>query len=134
MNMEQLYYPAVFQPEEDGGFSVFFPDIDGCNTQGDTIQESYRMAFDALGIVLSYMEEEHLPIPKASAPQDIKLEEGQYIVVIEFNMSEYKKRTGSHAVKKTLSIPSWLNVEAEKAGVNFSATLQNALKEKLGLQ
>ena len=131
--MNKLFYPAVFQPEEDGGFSIFFPDIEGCNTQGDTMDESYSMAFDALGIVLSYMEDEHLPIPKPSAPQDIKLEEGQYIVVIEFDMMEYKKRTGSHAVKKTLSIPSWLNVEAEKAGINFSATLQNALKEQLGL-
>lgn len=131
--MNKLFYPAVFQPEEDGGFSVFFPDIDGCNTQGDTMDESYSMAFDALGIVLSYMEDEHLSIPKASAPQGIKLEEGQYIVVIEFDMMEYKKRTGSQAVRKTLSIPSWLNVEAEKAGVNFSAILQNALKEQLGL-
>jgi antitoxin HicB len=131
--MEKLFYPAVFQPEEDGGFSVFFPDIEGCNTQGETIEESYQMAFDALGINLSYLEDEHLPIPKASAPQNIKLDEGQYIVVIEFDMAEYKKRTGSHAVKKTLSIPSWLNVEAEKAGINFSATLQNALKEQLGL-
>ena len=91
------------------------------------------MAFDALGITLSYLENEHLEIPKASAPQEIKLEEGQYIVVIEFDMMEYKRRTGSQAVKKTLSIPSWLNVEAERAGINFSATLQNALKEQLGL-
>lgn len=63
--MNKLFYPAVFQPEEDGGFSVFFPDIEGCNTQGDTIEESYSMAFNALGIVLSYMEDEHLPVPKA---------------------------------------------------------------------
>lgn len=131
--MNQLFYPAVFHPEEDGGFSVFFPDIEGCNTQGETIGEGYRMAFDALGIVLSYLEDEGLPIPNASAPQDIKLEDRQYIVIIEFDMLEYKKRTGSQAVKKTLSIPSWLNVEAEKAGINFSATLQNALKEQLGL-
>ncbi|HML37374.1 MAG TPA: type II toxin-antitoxin system HicB family antitoxin [Bacillota bacterium] len=131
--MNKLFYPAVFQPEQEGGFSVFFPDLDGCNTQGDTIEESYSMAFDALGIVLSYMEDEGIPIPKASAPQQIALEEGQYIVVIEFDMMEYKKKTGSQAVKKTLSIPSWLNVEAEKAGINFSAVLQSALKEQLGL-
>jgi len=131
--MNQLFYPAVFQPEENGGFSVFFPDIEGCNTQGETVEESYKMAFDALGIVLSYLEDEHLPIPKVSAPQDIKLENGQYVAVIEFDMLEYKKRTGTQAVKKTLSIPSWLNVEAEKAGINFSAILQNALKEQLGL-
>jgi predicted RNase H-like HicB family nuclease len=131
--MDQLFYPAVFQPEEEGGFSVFFPDIDGCNTQGETTQESYRMAFDALGIVLSSMERENITLPTASAPQDVKLEKSQYVVVIEFNMAEYKKRMGSHAVKKTLSIPSWLNVEAEKAGVNFSSILQQALKKQLGL-
>jgi len=131
--MNTLFYPAVFQSEEDGGYSIFFPDLDGCNTQGDTVEEGYRMAFDALGITLSYLEDEHLPLPKASAPQDIKLEEGQCIVLIEFDMMEYKRRTGSQAVKKTLSIPSWLNVEAEKAGINFSAVLQNALKEQLGL-
>lgn len=129
----QLFYPAVFQPEEDGGFSIFFPDIEGCVTQGETLEESYQMAFNALGITLSYLEDEKLVIPKASAPQDIHLEEGQYVVIIEFNMGEYKKKTGAHAIKKTLSIPSWLNVEAEKAGINFSATLQNALKEQLGL-
>lgn len=131
--MNKLFYPAVFQPEEDGGYAIFFPDLDGCNTQGDSVEEGYQMAFDALGITLAYLEGESLPIPKASAPQDIKLEEGQYIVVIEFDMLEYKKRTGSQAVKKTLSIPSWLNVEAEKAGINFSAVLQSALKERLGL-
>ncbi|GAB1475767.1 type II toxin-antitoxin system HicB family antitoxin [Bacillota bacterium] len=131
--MEQLFYPAVFQPEENGGFSIYFPDIDGCNTQGDSVQEGYRMAFDALGIALSYMEDKNTQFPKASAPHEIKLEEDQYVVVVEFDMSEYKKRTGAHAVKKTLSIPSWLNVEAEKAGINFSATLQKALREQLGL-
>lgn len=130
--MYQLFYPAIFQSEEIG-FSVFFPDIEGCNTQGDTIEESYKNAFDALGIVLSYMEDEHILIPKASSPQNIKLEEGQFVVIIEFDMMGYKKKTNSQAVKKTLSIPGWLNVEAEKAGINFSATLQKAIKEQLRL-
>lgn len=129
--MNKLFYPAVFQPEDDGGYSIFFPDIEGCNTQGDTMEEGYKMAFDALGITLSYLEDEHLPIPKASAPQDITLEDGQYIVVVEFDMLEYKKRTGSYAVRKTVSLPSWLSVEAENAGINLSTTLQNALKEQL---
>jgi predicted RNase H-like HicB family nuclease len=96
--MHQLFYPAIFQSEEDG-FSVFFPDVEGCNTQGNTIEESYKNAFDALGIVLSYMEDEHILIPKASSPQHIKLEEDQFVVVIEFDMMEYKKKTSSQAVK-----------------------------------
>jgi len=130
--MDQLFYPAIFQTEE-AGFSVFFPDIEGSNTQGDTIEESYKNAFDALGIVLSYMEDEHILIPKASSPQNIKLEGDQFLVIIEFDMMGYRKKTSSQAVKKTLSIPSWLNAEAEKAGINFSATLQKAIKEQLRL-
>lgn len=129
--MKKLFYPAIFIPEEDGGFSVFFPDIPGCNTCGDNIDQAYEMAFEALGLVLAYMEDKKEPIPQASNPQDLKLEEGQFLVVIEFDMAAYKKRTESRAVKKTLTIPSWLNDAALEKNVNFSQVLQDALMEKL---
>lgn len=129
--MKKLFYPAIFIPEEDGGFSVLFPDLPGCNTCGDTIDQSYEMAFEALGLVLSYMEDQKEPIPQASNPQAIKLEEGQFLVVIEFDMAAYKRRTESRAVKKTLTIPSWLNDAALEKNVNFSQVLQDALMEKL---
>ncbi|WKY47063.1 type II toxin-antitoxin system HicB family antitoxin [Eubacteriaceae bacterium ES3] len=129
--MKKLFYPAVFIPEEDGGFSVFFPDIPGCNTCGDTMDHAYEMAFDALGLVLSYIEDNKEEIPTASKPQDIKLEEGQFLVVIEFDMNAYKRKTDSRAVKKTLTIPSWLNDAALESNVNFSQVLQEALMEKL---
>ncbi|AFA49357.1 hypothetical protein [Acetobacterium woodii] len=85
------------------------------------------MAFEALGLVLSYMEDKKEPIPQASNPQNIKLEEGQFLVVIEFDMAAYKKRIESRAVKKTLTIPSWLNDAALEKNVNFSQVLQDAL-------
>lgn len=129
--MKKLFYPAVFIPEEDGDFSIFFPDLPGCNTCGDTMDQSYEMAIEALGLVLSYMEDKKEAIPQASKPQDIKLEEGQFLVVIEFDMIAYKKRTESRAVKKTLTIPSWLNDAALEKNVNFSQVLQDALMEKL---
>jgi len=129
--MKKLFYPAVFIPEEEGGFSVFFPDIPGCNTCGDTMDKTYEMAFEALGLVLSYMEDNKETIPSASKPQDLKLEEGQFLVVIEFDMIAYKRRTESRAVKKTLTIPSWLNDAALEKNVNFSQVLQDALMEKL---
>ena len=66
--------------------------------------------------------------------QQVYHEGNDFIAIIEFDMLEYKKRTGSQAVKKTLTIPSWLNYEAEKAGINFSSTLQNAIKDQLGLR
>lgn len=129
--MNKLFYPAIFESDEDGAFTVEFPDINGCVTGGDNMEDSYKMAFDALGLVLSYMEDNKEPIPKPSNPQDIKLEQGQFLVVIEFDMMAYKKKNSSKAVKKTLSIPEWLNEEATTIGVNFSQVLQEALIERI---
>ena len=103
----RMFYPAIFQPEEEGGFSIYFPDVEGCITQGDSMSESYEMAFDALGNMLSYLEESGKEIHNPSEPQEIQLVKDQFLVVIEFNMLEYKKKNDSRAVKKTLTIPSW---------------------------
>ncbi|WFR57478.1 type II toxin-antitoxin system HicB family antitoxin [Anaerocolumna sp. AGMB13025] len=131
--MNKLFYPAIFQVEEEGGYSVFFPDIEGCNTQGETVEETYDMAFDALGLTLSYLQDNNLTIPKPSKPQDIQLDNNQYVVVIQFDMLEYLKKNESRAVKKTLSIPSWLNEAAMKQNINFSQVLQEALMNKMNI-
>lgn len=131
VDMKKVFYPAVFQPEYNGAFTVTFPDVDGCITCGENMDNSYEMASDALGLVLSYMEDNKEPIPFPSAPQSIVLEENQFLVVIEFDMAAYKRKNNSRAVKKTLSIPEWLNEEAIEKGVNFSQVLQEALIQKL---
>lgn len=132
MNQE-LYYPAIFTPEDDGRYSVAFPDLPGCNTFGDNLENAYDMAFDALGIMLTYFEDEHMPIPKASDPSSFTMEKGQFTAIIRFNFIEYKKKVSNKAVKKTLSIPEWLNEAALEANINFSNVLQEALKQKLGI-
>ena len=66
-------YPAIFHPEKEGGFSIFFPDIEGCYTQGDTMVEAVEMAEDALNLMLWDKEENKEPIPHPSMPQDIRL-------------------------------------------------------------
>lgn len=129
--MNKLFYPAVFQVEEEGGYSVFFPDIEGCNTQGETVEEAYDMAFNALGLMLSYLKDNKLNIPEPSKPQDISLDINQYVVIIQFDMLEYLKKNESRAVKKTLSIPSWLNEAAIEHNINFSQVLQEALQNKI---
>ena len=129
--MNKLFYPAIFEPDEHGSYTVEFPDINGCITGGDNMENSYEMAFDALGLVLSHMIENKEPIPKPSNPQDIQLESAQFLVVIEFDMVAYKKKHNSKAVKKTLTIPEWLNEEATLLGVNFSQVLQDALIQKI---
>lgn len=129
--MEKLFYPALFHKAEEGGFWVSFPDIPECLTQGDDIAEAYEMAIDALGLELTHREKEHQKLPEASDPAEITPEADSFLVIVGFDMFEYKKRTSSRAVKKTLSIPEWLNEAALEQNINFSQVLQDALKSQL---
>ena len=130
--MNKLLYPAIFHKAEEGGYWVTFPDVPECMTQGDDMTEAYEMAVDALGLAITSREDEKEEIPVASEPFDIETKENEVCVVIEFDLLAYKKRTNSRAVKKTLSIPAWLNEEAMALGVNFSQVLQDALLQKIG--
>ena len=83
--------------------------------QGDNMQEAYEMAVDALGLALTSRELEKQVIPAASELSQIAVNKDEYCVIIEFDMLAYKKRTNSKAVKKTLSIPEWLNEECSQS-------------------
>lgn len=129
--MNKLFFPAIFHKAEEGGFWVTFPDLPECCTQGDDLSQAYEMAADALGLALTCREKEHLPLPCASDPTVITPEPDSFLVVIEFDLLAYKKRTNSRAVKKTLSIPEWLNEAAMSMDLNFSQVLQEALISKI---
>lgn len=129
--MKKLFYPALFHKAEEGGFWVSFPDVPECLTQGDDMTQAYEMAVDALGLALTCREKEQQPIPDSSDPTTITPEPDSFLVVIEFDMLSYKKRTSSRAVKKTLSIPEWLNEAAMSMDLNFSQVLQEALMSKI---
>ena len=129
--MKKLFYPALFHKAEESGFWISFPDIPECLTQGDDITQAYEMAVDALGLALTCREKEQQSFPNASDPTAITPEANSFLVVIEFDMLAYKKRTNSRAVKKTLSIPEWLNEAAMAMGLNFSQVLQEALLAKI---
>jgi predicted RNase H-like HicB family nuclease len=131
--MEKLFYPAIFHEAEEGGFWVSFPDIPECLTEGDDMQKAYEMAVEALGLSLTYMDEHGETIPEASKPQDIEVEEDGFLIVVEFDMAEYRRKHCSKAVRKTLSIPEWLNEMAIRQNINFSQVLQEALMAKLGV-
>ena len=124
--MKKLFYPALFHKAEEGGFWISFPDIPECLTQGEDMAQAYEMAVDALGLALTCREKERQPFPDVSDPTMITPEPDSFLVVIEFDMLAYKKRTGSRAVKKTLSIPEWLNEAAIAMDLNFSQILQEA--------
>jgi len=127
-------YTAVFTPEDTGLISVNFPDIPGCHTSGDDIADAIYMAQDALNLTLYDLEQGNNPIPKASKPGDIKITGTQFISVIVVDTDKYRRFYENKSVKKTLTIPMWLNEQAELANLNFSQTLQKALKSELHIQ
>jgi len=124
-------YPAVFRPEEDGGFSVFFPDVGHGATQGETVSECIEMAQDFLSLALYEIEENNGQIPTASELKAVEAEEDDIVTLISADTEFYRRFYSNKLVKKTLNIPMWLNEQGERANVNFSALLQDALKEHL---
>lgn len=129
--MNKLFYPSIFHIAEEGGFWVTFPDLPECMTQGDDMQNAYEMAVDALGLALTSRKQEHQDIPVPSQPKDITVSENEYCIIIEFDMLAYQKRNNSKAVKKTLTIPEWLNEEAISLNINFHRYCRMLLFKKL---
>lgn len=130
--MAKYIYPAVFTPE-DGGYVVNFPDFESCYTEGDTLEEAMEMAGDVLCLTLYDMEEEGKAIPNPSSIKDIQTDGDAFVSLVHCDTVEYRKYFDNRAVKKTLTIPNWLNTIAERQGVNFSLILQNALKRELNI-
>jgi predicted RNase H-like HicB family nuclease len=129
--MNKYSYPAVFTVEEDGRYSVNFPDLESCYTCGDSLADGIMMAEDILAYTLYDYERNGKEIPTPSDSQEIELKEGEFINYIACDTLTYRKRFENKAVKKTLTIPSWLNEEAVMLGINFSQVLQDALMQKI---
>jgi predicted RNase H-like HicB family nuclease len=121
-------YPVIFTVE-DGQYLVSVPDLKGCHTFGDTLPDAIEMARDAMSMWLCIAEDNKENIPAASV--NIAPPEGSFIGYVDADTLEYRRLTDSRAVKKTLTVPSWLNTMAEKANINFSQVLQEALRQHL---
>lgn len=124
----QAFYPVVFTKEETG-YSTSAVDLEGCFSEGDTFEEAYANILDAIGLYL----EDSAEMPSGSDPASVPLESGQFVCVVAFDPLDYKRRMKTKSVKKTLTIPSWLNEEAERRHINFSGVLKEALLARLDL-
>lgn len=123
-------YPIILSQGEKF-IVVYIPDFE-INTQGENIAEAIEMARDAIGVVGIDMEDDGTSLPEPTEISEIKTNsKTDIITLVDVNFSEYRKKNDLRAVKKNCTIPSWLNFEAEKAGVNFSAILTAALKKEL---
>ena len=132
MKKDKYIYPAVFSFDDDG-ISVEFPDLPGCLTCGNNEDDALKMAKDALGLHLYGMERDHDVVPSPSSLNDIKTESNQAVILIDVWMTLVRDEIENRAVKKTLTLPKWLNDIAENNKVNFSQVLQSALKDHLGI-
>ncbi len=132
MKKDYYMYPAIFCYGDDG-ISISFPDLSGCISCASTDEEALYMAKDALGLYLVCAEEDSEVLPNPTKLNNIILKSNERAVLIEVNMPLFRLSVENSAVKKTLTIPKWINDLAEKNRVNFSLVLQNALKEILRL-
>lgn len=132
--MPKYVYPAIFEKEPEGGYSVYFPDIEGCYTQGENLAEAVENAEDALCLALYDLEEKNAAIKEASDISTLTVKDGDFTSLVSCDTIEYRRYFDSKAVKKTLTIPNWLNVMSERANINFSAVLQKALMQELNIE
>lgn len=124
-----LTYPAIFTCEKDQ-YWVEFLDLDGCFSDGKNLAEAMENAKEAMGLFLEDLNE----YPNCTTNiKDIPLQDNQIISFITVNLTEHRKKYENKSVKKTLSIPAWLNTMAEKENINFSQVLQKSLMEILNV-
>ena len=133
MKKDRYIYPAIFDYADDG-ISIFFPDLPGCFSCANSDEEAIKMAKDALSLHLYSMEEDNDELPDPTPINKISTGSNQVVVLIEVVMPAMRKAIENYSVKKTLSIPQWLNKLAIEKNINFSQVLQTALKEELGIR
>ena len=127
--MKKYVYPAVFTQEDNGMYSVEFRDLESCYTGGDDISDAVLNAQDVLSMTLYRYERERKAIPEPSNMLDIKVEDKSFVSYIVGDIETYRRMHNNKAVKKTLTIPEWMNEAAIAQNINFSQVLQDALTE-----
>ncbi len=132
-------YPAIFshcEVEERGTvYTVEIPDIPGCITEGESIQGAMAMGREALAGCILALKQEQAAIPEPSNYKDITIQSPHdFITLLDVDLNEYLRKRETKSVIKTVSLPQWLAIMAEESGISYSQTLQQALKQHLGIQ
>ncbi|WP_144505958.1 type II toxin-antitoxin system HicB family antitoxin [Bacillus mycoides] len=136
-----IFTGVLEQYPDENSWSVSFPDLIGCHSQGDTMQDTIMNAKESLGLYLYHMEIDKKEIPSPTPLEELSLNTEFYediskkvLVQIEVHMPLYRKAINNNSVKKTLTIPQWLNELALREEINFSQVLQDALREQLNIK
>ena len=124
-------YAAIFEPGDKKVY-VSFPDLPGCVTSGKDVSDAYDMAVDAANLWLtSAVEDQNEPAPAQTPIEDVKYPDNAWAMLIQVDTEEYMKKAETKAVRRTVSIPSWMDQIAQKRGISLSKVLQDALKEQI---
>lgn len=134
-------YPVIFTPVNDDKYTVLIevPDL-GILTEGYGMADAVNMARDAIGLKGIYFEDEKRDIPEPSRMQDINILDGTFaedgegcVSLVDIDFTEYRRKVDNKTVRRNVTLPNWLNQEADKANINVSRVLQEALMTKLGV-
>lgn len=127
-NMKIAYTAELTPMEGRPGYYVRIPDLDGCVTTGDTLADAIAQIRDAMGVYLLSLEDEGQSFPPARLPDDLARTPGALYALVDLDTLEYRKATDTAAVRKNVTIPSWMAYRADKLNLNVSNILQNALE------
>lgn len=127
---DRYFFPAVFTYEQGFDIAVTFPDL-GVATSGADEDDALLSARELLGCVLYGMEQDGEPIPSPSALADVMLDANERTVLVDAYMPTVRQAESNKAVTRTVTVPAWLNALAMENNVNFSQTLQAALRDQL---
>lgn len=126
-------YPCIVS-YEDNIYYANFPDFDACFTDADSLGELFVNTKEVLNGVIFTMLDKGLALPKTNDGKNIDLNKGEFVLLVEAPIASIEERLNKKSIKKTLSIPKWLNDIGMKENVNFSQILQDALKRELNLK
>lgn len=124
----EYVYPAIFEQNDDDSYTITFPDLPGCISEGKSLSNALFMAQSALTQWIEYLLDEKENIPNPDQIQNINLTKNQFVNLVRADIRD------NRAIRRTVSIPSWLDVKASEAGISLSRILQDALKERLKLE
>ena len=125
-------YPALFVVEDDG-IIVTFPDLDDTFTDGATMQEAFENAEDVLNLMLWNREEEKKEIPLPSPLEQITVPQGATLAMIKADTLAYRKMHDTKTIRRSITIPSWLDTLARERNINFSQLMRNAIRRECGI-
>ena len=129
---DRYFYPAIFTYEEGQEIAITFPDFEVA-TSGENDDDALLSARECLGITIYGLEEDNETIPKPSALSSIEVNKNECAVLIDVFMPSIRMANVNKSVNRTVTLPAWLNSAALENNLNFSQVLQDALKERLGV-